>query len=42
MQTGAVVAYLPLLLALSVPLGLVTGLTCAIVLQHMKKIEFNA
>ena len=42
MQTGAVVAYLPLLLALSVPLGLVTGLTCAIVLQQMKKIEFGA
>ena len=35
MQTGAVVAYLPLLLVL------VTGLTCAIVLSHMKKINFN-
>lgn len=41
MQTGAVVAYLPLLLVMSVPLGLVTGLTCAIVLSHMKKINFN-
>ena len=41
MQTGAVVAYLPLLLVMSVPLGLVTGLTCAIVLSHMKKIDFN-
>ena len=41
MQTSAVVAYLPLLLVMSVPLGLVTGLTCAIVLSHMKKINFN-
>ena len=41
MQTDAVVAYLPLLLVMSVPLGLVTGLTCAIVLSHMKKINFN-
>ena len=41
MQTGAVVAYLPLLLVMSVPLGLVTGLTFAIVLSHMKKIAFN-
>ena len=41
MQTGAVVAYLPLLLVMSVPLGLVAGLTCAIVLSHMKKIDFN-
>ena len=41
MQTGAVIAYLPLLLVMSVPLGLVTGLTCSIVLSHMKKINFN-
>nr|WP_297173083.1 Gx transporter family protein [uncultured Agathobaculum sp.] len=40
MQTTAVVAYLPLLLVMSVPLGLVTGLTCQIVLSHMKKIDF--
>lgn len=41
MQTGAVIAYLPLLLVMSVPLGLVTGLTGSIVLSHMKKINFN-
>ena len=31
MQTGAVVAYLPLLLVMSVPLGLVTGLTLSLI-----------
>ena len=41
MQTGAVTAYLPFLLVMSVPLGLVTGLTAAVVLGHMKKIEFH-
>lgn len=41
MQTGAVTAYLPFLLVMSVPLGLVTGLTAAVVLEHMKKIEFH-
>ena len=41
MQTGAVVAYLPFLLVMSVPLGLVTGLTCSVVLSHMQKIDFN-
>ena len=42
MQTGAVVGYLPYLLLMSIPLGLVTGLTCSIILNHMKKIEFSA
>ena len=41
MKTGAVVAYLPFLLVMSVPLGLVTGLTCSVVLSHMQKIDFN-
>ena len=41
MQTGVVTAYLPFLLVMSVPLGLVTGLTAAVVLGHMKKIEFH-
>lgn len=41
MQTAAVAAYLPFLLVMSVPLGLVTGLTCSVVLAHMKKIEFH-
>lgn len=41
MKTGAVVAYLPLLLVMSVPLGLVTGLTAAIVLSHLQKIDFR-
>lgn len=41
MQNGAVTAYLPFLLVMSVPLGLVTGLTAAVVLGHMKKIEFH-
>ena len=40
MKTGAVVAYLPLLLVMSVPLGLVTGLTASVVLTHLKKIDF--
>lgn len=42
MKTGAVVAYLPFLLVMSVPLGLVTGLTCSAALSHMKKINFGA
>lgn len=41
MKTGAVMAYLPLLLVMSVPLGLVTGLTAAIVLSHLQKIDFR-
>lgn len=41
MKTGAVVAYLPLLLVMSVPLGLVTGLTAAVVLAHLQKIDFH-
>ena len=41
MQTGAVTAYLPFLLVMSVPLGLVTGLTCAVVLPRLKKIAFD-
>ena len=40
MKTTAVLAYLPYLLLMSVPLGLVTGLVCAVVLTHMKKISF--
>lgn len=40
MKTTAVIAYLPFLLVMSVPLGLVTGLTCAVVLTHLKKIDF--
>lgn len=42
MGTGAVVAYLPFLLVVAVPLGLVTGLTCSAALSHMKKIDFGA
>lgn len=41
MKTGAVMAYLPLLLVMSVPLGLVTGLTAAVVLSHLQKIDFR-
>lgn len=41
MKTTAVVAYLPWLLVMSVPLGLVTGLTAAIVLAHLQKIDFR-
>ena len=40
MGTPAVIAYLPFLLVMSVPLGLVTGLTCAVSLTHLKKIKF--
>ena len=42
MKTTAVLAYLPYLLLMSVPLGLVTGLVCAVVLTHMKKIDLHA
>ncbi len=42
MKTGAVIAYLPFLLVMSVPLGLVTGLTCSVALTHLKKIDFCA
>ena len=41
MKTAAVVAYLPFLLVMAVPLGLVTGLTCAVALSHLKKIDFG-
>ena len=41
MKTGAVVAYLPWLLVMSVPLGLVTGLTAGVVLAHLQKIDFR-
>lgn len=41
MKTTAVVAYLPLLLVMSVPLGLVTGLTAAVALAHLQKIDFR-
>lgn len=41
MKTDAVIAYLPLLLVMSVPLGLVTGLTAAVVLSHLQKIDFR-
>lgn len=40
MKTGAVAAYLPVLLVMSVPLGLITGLTCAVILPHLQKINF--
>lgn len=39
MKTTAVITYLPLLLIMSIPLGLITGLTCSIALSHLKKIE---
>lgn len=42
MKTTAVLTYLPYLLLMSVPLGLVTGLVCAVVLTHMKKIDLHA
>lgn len=42
MQTAAVIAYLPFLLLMSIPLGLVTGLTCSVVLQHMRQIETHS
>lgn len=41
MGTAAVVAYLPFLLVMAVPLGLVTGLTCVVALEHLKKIDFS-
>ncbi len=41
MKTTAVVAYLPLLLTASVPLGLVTGSTAAAALKYLKKIDFS-
>ncbi|MDO4270052.1 MAG: Gx transporter family protein [Eubacteriales bacterium] len=41
MKTSAVASYLPFLLLMSVPLGLITGLTCAAALAHMKKIDFD-
>ena len=42
LKNWAVIAYLPFLLVMSVPLGLVTGLTCSVVLHHLKKIDFSA
>ncbi|MDO5142536.1 MAG: Gx transporter family protein [Eubacteriales bacterium] len=41
LKTTAVLTYLPFLLVMSVPLGLVTGLTCAVVLSHLKKIDLH-
>lgn len=41
MKTAAVVTYLPFLLVMSVPLGLITGLTCSAALAHLKKIDFS-
>ena len=41
MQTSAVIVYLPPLLVMSVPLGLVTGLTASVTLTHLKKINFH-
>jgi len=41
MKTTAVITYLPWLLVMSVPLGLVTGLTAHVVLTHLKKITFH-
>lgn len=41
MGTEAVIAYLPALLLLAVPLGFVTGLTCTMALSHLKKISFD-
>lgn len=38
--TTDVVGYLPFLLVLSIPMGLVTGSVCTAVLGHMKKIHF--
>ena len=38
LKNWAVIAYLPFLLVMSVPLGLVTGLTCSVVLHHLKKL----
>lgn len=41
MGTSAVVAYLPLLLVMAIPLGLVTGLTASVFLMHLKKIPLD-
>lgn len=41
MKTTAVISYLPVLLVMSVPLGLITGLTAHVVLTHLKKIAFR-
>ncbi len=41
MGTTAAVAYLPPLLIVSVPLGLVTGATAAAALKYLKKIDFS-
>ena len=40
MGTPTVIAYLPFLLVMAVPLGLVTGITCLAALTHLKKIKF--
>ncbi len=40
MKTTAVLAYLPLLLVASVPLGIVTGFTASAALSYLKKINF--
>lgn len=41
MGTSAVVAYLPLLLIMAIPLGLMTGLTASIFLSHLKNIPLG-
>lgn len=41
MQTSTVIVYLPPLLVMSVPLGLVTGVTASVTLTHLKKINFH-
>ena len=38
--TADVMGYLPLLLVLSIPMGLVTGSVCTAVLGHIKKLHF--
>lgn len=41
MGTSAVVAYLPLLLVMAIPLGLITGLTASVFLSHLKNIPLG-
>ncbi|WP_087065622.1 Gx transporter family protein [Intestinibacillus massiliensis] len=40
--TADVLGYLPLLLLTSIPMGLLTGLVCRTVLNHLKKIDIFA
>lgn len=41
MKTTAVVVYLPPLLVMSIPLGIVTGITASVTISHLKKIDFH-